>query len=54
MNIDGFKYWEYVLIHTYIMMVISHEASTIMEGLVKVYNMNKKPDTENNYHDPRR
>ena len=46
-NIDDFKYWDYILIHTDNMMVISHEARSIVEGLSKVYILKKDPDTKN-------
>ena len=32
---------------------ISYEAHTIMEGVAKVYNINKDPDTKKTYYGPR-
>ena len=43
-NPDAFKYWEYVLIHTYNILVISHEAFAITEGMVKIYILNNNSD----------
>ena len=54
LNPNGFKYWEYVLIHTYDIMVILNDVRYIIEGLDKVYNLKKDPDTNNNYYEPRR
>ena len=47
MNTDGFEYYDYILIHTYNMMVISHEARSIVEGVSKIYILKKDPDTKN-------
>ena len=51
-NIDDFKYWDYILIHTDNMMVISHETSDIMDGVAKVYDLNKDTKDNNTYYKP--
>ena len=52
-NPDGFKYWEYALIHTDDILVISHKAIVIMDGVDKVYSLKKESETKNSYHEPR-
>ena len=54
MNPYGLNYWEYVLIHSYDIMVVSHDASTIMERVSKVYIPEKDTKKKNTYYDPRR
>ena len=51
-NIDDFKYWDYILIHTDNMMVISHETRDIMDGVAKVYDLNKDTKDNNTYYKP--
>ena len=55
-NLDGLTYWDYVLIHTYDndIILISHENTSIIEGVAKLYNPKKDPRTKNNYYDPKR
>ena len=36
------------------MLAISHEAGAIIKGVVKLYYMNKYPETKKTYYEPRR
>ena len=50
----GFNYWQYFLIHIYDILVVLHMASTIIEGVDKVYELKNYIEMKKTYCDPRR
>lgn len=51
---DGLKYWEYVLIYTDDLLVISEKPAAVMESLAKLYRLKEDPVTKKKYARPER
>ena len=50
-KLEGFKYWEYVLIHTENLLVISHRVDLVLKGFDKAYSLKADPKTGKKWHE---